>query len=47
MANIHTIDEYVDMDAHMTMLAFYYDFIRNFDAAELEGESASELAGEL
>ncbi|TQV93174.1 vacuolar carboxypeptidase Cps1 [Cordyceps javanica] len=36
---IHTIDERVDMHEHMKMLAFYYDFIRNFDAAVLEGET--------
>lgn len=33
--NIHTIDEKVHMDDHMLMLKFYYDFIRNFDAADL------------
>ncbi|EGX95304.1 vacuolar carboxypeptidase Cps1, putative [Cordyceps militaris CM01] len=41
--NIHTIDERVDMHEHMKMIAFYYDFVRNFDAAVLEGESAPEL----
>ncbi|KAM3429867.1 hypothetical protein MY4824_008010 [Beauveria thailandica] len=38
--NIHTIDERADMHEHMKMLAFYYDLIRNFDGAELEGEAA-------
>ncbi|OAQ97576.1 hypothetical protein LLEC1_01205 [Akanthomyces lecanii] len=44
---IHTIDERVDMHEHMKMLSFYYDFIRNFDAAVLEGESPSEDNQEL
>ncbi|KAM3502403.1 hypothetical protein MY10362_004877 [Beauveria mimosiformis] len=37
--NIHTIDERVDMHEHMKMLPFYYDLIRNFDGAELEGDA--------
>ncbi|KAJ4154106.1 hypothetical protein LMH87_010569 [Akanthomyces muscarius] len=44
---IHTIDERVDMHEHMKMLSFYYDFIRNFDAAVLEGESQGEDNQEL
>ncbi|KAF7539122.1 hypothetical protein G7Z17_g12493 [Cylindrodendrum hubeiense] len=32
--NIHTIDERVRMDSHMEMVSFYYDLVRNFDAAE-------------
>ncbi|KAL6904175.1 carboxypeptidase S [Trichoderma evansii] len=32
--NIHTIDEHARVDGHIEMLKFYYDFVRNFDAAE-------------
>ncbi|KAK8078857.1 Peptidase family M20/M25/M40 [Apiospora phragmitis] len=32
--NAHTVDEAIDMQAHMEALRFYYDLIRNFDAAE-------------
>lgn len=35
------------MHQHMDMLAFYYNFIRNFDAAELEGEAKNVLNEEL
>ncbi|KGQ03219.1 hypothetical protein BBAD15_g11571 [Beauveria bassiana D1-5] len=42
--NIHTIDERADMHEHIKMLAFYYDLIRNFDGAELEGEAAVAVA---
>ncbi|KAG8170083.1 hypothetical protein KVR01_000828 [Diaporthe batatas] len=31
--NGHTIDERVDMGVHMELVRFYYDFVRNFDAA--------------
>ncbi|KAF9873871.1 peptidase family M20/M25/M40 [Colletotrichum karsti] len=31
--NAHTIDERIKIDAHMEILRFYYDLIRNFDAA--------------
>lgn len=31
--NIHTINERVRMESHMDMVRFYYDFIRNCDAA--------------
>ncbi|POS74662.1 peptidase family M20/M25/M40 [Diaporthe helianthi] len=31
--NGHTIDERVDMNVHMELVRFYYDFVRNFDAA--------------
>lgn len=31
----------------MSMLAFYYDFIRNFDAAVLDGESEVAFSEEL
>ncbi|KAK1725014.1 peptidase family M20/M25/M40 [Colletotrichum acutatum] len=33
--NAHTIDERINFDAHMEILRFYYDLIRNFDAAEV------------
>ncbi|KAI1375657.1 carboxypeptidase S [Hypoxylon crocopeplum] len=32
-ANAHTVDERMDMYAHMEALRFYYDLIRNFDAS--------------
>ncbi|KAM0263572.1 hypothetical protein ACHAQJ_001192 [Trichoderma viride] len=32
--NIHTIDEHARVDGHIDMLKFYYDFVRNFDAAK-------------
>ncbi|PSR84052.1 peptidase family M20/M25/M40 [Coniella lustricola] len=31
--NIHTIDERVNMTVHLELVRFYYDFVRNFDAA--------------
>lgn len=31
--NGHTIDERVNMTVHMELVRFYYDFVRNFDAA--------------
>jgi Gly-Xaa carboxypeptidase len=33
--NIHTIDERVRMADHVNMVKFYYDFVRNFDRADL------------
>ncbi|OHF03549.1 peptidase family M20/M25/M40 [Colletotrichum orchidophilum] len=33
--NAHTIDERIKFSAHMEILRFYYDLIRNFDAADL------------
>ncbi|KAL7935443.1 carboxypeptidase S [Trichoderma chlorosporum] len=32
--NIHTIDEHARVDGHIEMLKFYYNFVRNFDAAK-------------
>ncbi|KAL6817268.1 carboxypeptidase S [Trichoderma sp. SZMC 28015] len=32
--NIHTIDEHAKVDGHIEMLKFYYNFVRNFDAAK-------------
>jgi Gly-Xaa carboxypeptidase len=40
--NGHTIDERVDMNVHMELVRFYYDFVRNFDAA---GEVAKKAYG--
>jgi Gly-Xaa carboxypeptidase len=31
----HTINERVRMDVHMEMLKFYYNFVRNFNEADL------------
>ncbi|TKW50858.1 putative carboxypeptidase C24C9.08 [Colletotrichum tanaceti] len=33
--NAHTIDERIQISAHMEILRFYYDLIRNFDAAKI------------
>ncbi|KAM5385463.1 hypothetical protein ACJZ2D_001104 [Fusarium nematophilum] len=33
--NIHTVDERVRMDSHLDIVKFYYDLIRNFDAADV------------
>ncbi|KAK1982638.1 peptidase family M20/M25/M40 [Colletotrichum cereale] len=33
--NAHTIDERIKISAHMEILSFYYDLIRNFDAADI------------
>ena len=44
--NIHTIDENINMKAHMKIIEFYYNFIRNFDAADFE-ETSEEFFGEL
>ncbi|KAL2825491.1 hypothetical protein BDW59DRAFT_179867 [Aspergillus cavernicola] len=35
LENIHTVDERVNIYAHLKAVAFYYNFIRNFDAAEI------------
>jgi Gly-Xaa carboxypeptidase len=32
--NAHTVDEAIDMHAHMEALKFYYDLIRNFDQSD-------------
>lgn len=44
---IHTIDEHISMKAHMKVIEFYYNFIRNFDNADLEESSKEEFFGEL
>ncbi|KAJ4269929.1 hypothetical protein NW762_001600 [Fusarium torreyae] len=33
--NIHTVDERIRIDAHLDIVKFYYDLIRNFDAADI------------
>ncbi|CAG8941385.1 unnamed protein product [Penicillium salamii] len=33
--NIHTVDERVSIVDHLNVVKFYYDFIRNFDAADI------------
>jgi Gly-Xaa carboxypeptidase len=33
--NIHTVDERVSIYDHLNAVRFYYDFIRNFDAADI------------
>ncbi|CAG8128586.1 unnamed protein product [Penicillium salamii] len=33
--NIHTVDERVSIVDHLNVVKFYYDFIRNFDAADV------------
>lgn len=32
--NIHTVDERIRIDSHIDIVKFYYDLIRNFDAAD-------------
>ncbi|KAI0125569.1 peptidase family M20/M25/M40 [Xylariales sp. AK1849] len=32
--NAHTVDEAIDMHAHMEAVKFYYDLVRNFDASD-------------
>jgi Gly-Xaa carboxypeptidase len=32
--NAHTVDEAINMDAHMEAVKFYYDLVRNFDASD-------------
>ncbi|KAF5976122.1 carboxypeptidase [Fusarium bulbicola] len=32
--NIHTVDERIRIESHMDIVKFYYDLIRNFDAAD-------------
>ncbi|KAJ5907386.1 carboxypeptidase S [Penicillium taxi] len=33
--NIHTVDEHISIFDHLNAVRFYYDFIRNFDAADV------------
>ncbi|KAJ0106804.1 hypothetical protein J7T55_001328 [Diaporthe amygdali] len=41
----HTIDEGVDMNVHMELVRFYYDFVRNFDASGVAKKEA--VSGEV
>lgn len=43
--NAHTIDERVDMTVHMELVRFYYEFVRNFDAADVAKTTSG--AGEV
>jgi Gly-Xaa carboxypeptidase len=36
--NAHTIDERINMHAHMDAVRFYYDLVRNFDASDVAGK---------
>lgn len=47
--NGHTIDERVNMTVHMELVAFYYDFVRNFDAAAgvARTEGGGSVEGEV
>lgn len=33
--NIHAVDERLRFQDHMNVVRFYYDYIRNFDAADV------------
>lgn len=43
---MHTIDERVNMTVHMELVRFYYDFVRNFDAADV-GKTTGTVSGEV
>ncbi|KAI1172413.1 peptidase family M20/M25/M40 [Nemania sp. FL0916] len=43
----HTVDERVDMFAHMEIVSFYYDLIRNFDASTAASTAKIDEIGEL
>lgn len=43
----HTIDEKVNMTVHMELVRFYYDFVRNFDAADVAKADAALNESEL
>ncbi|KAI1326304.1 peptidase family M20/M25/M40 [Xylariaceae sp. FL0255] len=45
--NAHTVDERVDMRAHIEIVSFYYDLIRNFDASTAATVDGEEWIGEL
>ncbi|EFX01806.1 vacuolar carboxypeptidase [Grosmannia clavigera kw1407] len=44
--NPHTVDEGIDMHAHMGVIRFYYNLIRNFDASDPPGVNA-RVVGEF
>ncbi|KAF3060971.1 putative carboxypeptidase C24C9.08 [Daldinia childiae] len=46
-ANAHTVDERVDMYAHLEIVRFYYDLIRNFDASPVAAFEEQVDIGEL
>ncbi|KAI6085335.1 carboxypeptidase S [Hypoxylon rubiginosum] len=46
-ANAHTVDERVDMNSHLELVRFYYDLIRNFDAASVATVQERQDIGEL
>ncbi|KAI1137898.1 carboxypeptidase S [Hypoxylon sp. FL0543] len=46
-ANAHTVDERIDMQAHLEAVRFYYDLIRNFDASPVAAFEKESDAGEL
>lgn len=43
---VHTIDERVNMTVHLELVRFYYDFVRNFDAADVARVDTAEAPGE-
>lgn len=43
---MHTIDEKVNMTVHLELVRFYYDFVRNFDAADVAKTAAAALGGD-
>ncbi|KAI2620872.1 peptidase family M20/M25/M40 [Xylaria nigripes] len=45
--NSHTIDERIDMKAHLEIVRFYYDLIRNFDASTAASIAEAPEVGEL
>ncbi|KAI0011001.1 carboxypeptidase S [Xylariaceae sp. FL0662B] len=46
-ANAHTVDERMDMYAHLEAVRFYYDLIRNFDASDAGSYQEQAHTGEL
>lgn len=45
--NGHTINERVNMTVHMELVRFYYDFVRNFDAADVAKTESGSAEVEL
>ncbi|KAI1434655.1 peptidase family M20/M25/M40 [Xylaria sp. CBS 124048] len=47
--NAHTVDERIDMEAHLEVVSFYYDLIRNYDASTAAStlETSEVEVGEL
>ncbi|KAI1107611.1 carboxypeptidase S [Jackrogersella minutella] len=46
-ADAHTVNERMDMEAHMEAVRFYYDLIRNFDASPVAAFEDQPNIGEL